>query len=87
MNTIVQALEILAPEDLSAASEVEIHVLQTADQVLPLNEALRIKAAELWLDAGEGDSALRELEHLSRSAWNHPSAVKARDAALGLLGV
>jgi hypothetical protein len=72
-------VEILAPEDLFA-SEVKIHVQPS----LSLDEALRVKAAEFWLELGEADEALRELEHLS-GAWNRPSAVKARVAALGML--
>jgi hypothetical protein len=47
--------------------------------------ALRVKSAEYWLRLGEADQALRELEFLPKSAWNHPSAVKARVAALEAL--
>jgi hypothetical protein len=54
-------VQILTPEDLLAASEVKIHVQPS----LPLNEAIRVKAAEFWLKLGEADEALRELEHLS----------------------
>ena len=34
---------------------------------------------------GEADEALRELEALPGRAWNHPSAVKVRVAALEVL--
>jgi hypothetical protein len=42
---------------------------------LSLPHAIRVKSAELWLILGEADEALRELEALPQSAWNHPSAV------------
>jgi hypothetical protein len=35
---------------------------------------------------GEADEAVRELEALPRRAWNHPSANKARVAAVEVLG-
>jgi hypothetical protein len=37
------------------------------------------------LRLGEADKALRELEALPKSAWNHPSAVESRVAAVGAL--
>jgi hypothetical protein len=51
---------------------------------LPIHDAIQIKAAEYWLKLGEADEALRELEKLP-STWNHPSAVKIRLAAVGML--
>ena len=53
---------------------------------LSLSHAVRVKSAEYWLMLGEADQALRELETLPKCAWNHASAVKARVAALGVLG-
>jgi len=52
---------------------------------LSLSHALRIRSAEYWLRVGEADQTLRELEALPQSAWNHPSAVEARVAAVGIL--
>jgi hypothetical protein len=52
---------------------------------LPLSHALRVRSAEYWLRLGEADQALRELEALPKSAWNHPSAVETRVAAFGVL--
>ena len=52
---------------------------------LPLSHALRVRSAEYWLRLGEADQALRELEALPKSAWNHPSAVETRVAAVGAL--
>jgi hypothetical protein len=51
-----------------------------------LDEALRIKSARYWLELGEADEALRELEALPSGAWNHPAAAKVRLAALLALG-
>ena len=47
--------------------------------------ALRVKSAEYWLTLGEEDEAVRELESLPKSAWNHPWAVTTRVAALEAL--
>lgn len=55
--------------------------------LLPLSHALQVKSAEFWLNLGEADQALRELEKLPRTAWNHPTAVQARLAALQVLGM
>jgi hypothetical protein len=52
---------------------------------LPISHAVRVKNAEYWLRLGEADEAVRELESLPQTAWNHPSAVKARVAALEVL--
>jgi hypothetical protein len=58
--------------------------LKQAPHDLPINHAIQIKAAELWLRLGEADGALRELEKLSET-WNHPYAVRVWVAALGML--
>ncbi len=52
---------------------------------LPTSQAVRVKSAEFWLKLGEADQALRELEALPGSHWNHPAAIKTRVAALGAL--
>ena len=52
---------------------------------LSMSHVLRVKSAEFWLKLGEADQALRELEALPESTWNHPSAVKTCVAALGAL--
>jgi hypothetical protein len=51
---------------------------------LSLSHALRIKGAEYWLKLGEADEALRELERLPGLTWKHPTALKARIAAIGM---
>ena len=49
---------------------------------LPLSHSVRIKSAEYWLVLGEADEAVRELEALPSSTWNHPWAVRVRVAAV-----
>ena len=53
---------------------------------LSLSHLIQVKSAELWLMLGGADEAVRELEALPRRSWNHPSALKARVAALEVLG-
>ena len=48
-------------------------------------QEMRIRSAGYWLELGEADQALRELEALSRADWNRPLAIKTRVAALKLL--
>ena len=52
---------------------------------LSVPHAIRVASANYWLRLGEADEALKELEALPKAAWNHPSAVKARFAALATL--
>jgi len=53
---------------------------------LPLEDAVRVKSAELWLKLGEADEALRELERLPSRSWDHVWALKTRILALAVLG-
>ena len=43
---------------------------------LPIDDALRVKSAEMWLEVGQIDEALLELDALSPSAWKHPWPAK-----------
>jgi hypothetical protein len=61
------------------------HQARAGKDRLPLSHALQVRSAEYWLRLGEADQALRELEALPQSAWNHHSAVEARVAAVGVL--
>jgi hypothetical protein len=54
-------------------------------EVLPIEDAVQVKSAEYWLELGEADQALRELEALPATSWNHGWATKARDAAFAVL--
>ncbi len=57
-----------------------------AEPPLPLRHALPVQAARYWLELGEPDEALRELETLPSQGWQHPQAVKVRIAALRIGG-
>jgi hypothetical protein len=59
---------------------------ERASGLLSMEDTLRVRSARCWLELGEPDEALRELEALPSRAWNHPSAVKVRLAALRALG-
>jgi hypothetical protein len=50
---------------------------------LPSEDALRVKSAEFWLKLGEVDEALRELDALPESTWNHRWTLETRIAAMG----
>ncbi len=50
-----------------------------------LSHALRLKAAEYWLQMGEPNQALQELDRLPKTTWGDPRVIKARLAAVGIL--
>ena len=52
---------------------------------LSLAHAIRVESAAYWLNFGDADRALRELDGLPKSAFDHPSAVKIRVGAVELL--
>jgi hypothetical protein len=82
----MQAVQIQVPDD-QFAFQVHQAAQRPPDEVLPIDEALQIKAAEYWLKLGEADQALRELESLPQRTWNNPAAVKVRVSAIGALAV
>jgi hypothetical protein len=55
------------------------------NEVLPIHNALQIKAAEYWLKFGEADQALRELENLPSDIWKYGWVVRTRIAAMGVM--
>ena len=65
----------------------QVHQVQQRppNEVLPINDALQLKAAEYWLKLGEADQALRELEALPSTSWQSGWAVKTRIAAMRVL--
>ena len=73
-------------EPINIPIKPKTHQSPSINAQLSLSHALRVKSAEYWLMLGEADQALRELEALPKRAWNHPSAVKARVAALAVFG-
>ena len=50
-----------------------------------MQDSLQIKAAEYWLELGEADQALKELESLPSKSWKCGWALRTRIAALGAL--
>lgn len=52
---------------------------------LALPNALRVMSAEHWLNRGQPDEALRELERLSSKAMKHPWALRVQQAAVSAL--
>jgi hypothetical protein len=54
------------------------------DEVLPINDAFLIKAAEYWLKLGEADQAVRELKGLLSRSGKCGWALKTRIAAMGV---
>jgi len=84
-----RAARLLAPGNQATSASLPIKSspgpLNPINDRLPLSHALRVRSAEYWLMLGGPDEALRELEVLPRSAWNHPAAVKVRVAALEVL--
>jgi hypothetical protein len=66
---------------------LQVHQVQrrAPNEVLPINDARQIKAAEFWLELGEADLALRALEALPSKIWKCSWAIKTRIAAIGAL--
>jgi len=79
-----KAMASASPNSSSPSGEKpKSHRRKGQDQgQLSLSHALRVRSAHHWLESGEADSALRELEALPSGAWRHPLAVNARVAAL-----
>jgi len=80
----MQAVQIQVPDNRFGL-QVHQTIQRPLDDVLAINAALQIKAAEYWLKLGQADEALRELENLPHNTWNHASAIKARIRAMGAL--
>ena len=77
----MQPGEILAPEARFIPG-----VAQSAQRkALTMQDSLQIKAAEYWLELGEADQALKELESLPSKSWKCGWALRTRIAALGAL--
>jgi hypothetical protein len=83
-NQFMQAVPIRVPDHQFT---LQLHQVQQRppNEVLPINDALQIKEAEYWLELGEADQALRELETLPSRSWKCGWALKTRIAAMGAL--
>jgi hypothetical protein len=83
-DQFMQAVPIQVAEDLFL-TQVHQAKPRPPHDLLPINEAIQIKAAEYWLKLGEADQALRELEALPSRSWKCGWALKTRIAAIGAL--
>lgn len=80
-NETLQAVQIQAPNYPCRLGVSR----STKGELLTIQEALQIKAAEYWLKLGQADQALKELESLPSRIWIHRWALETRIAALGVL--
>jgi len=78
----LNAIEFQAPTDQERSN---FHEPTSTQDQLSIPHAVRIQSAKSWLELGQADEALRELEALPMKAWNHSLAVQARVAAIGAL--
>ena len=77
-ENLMQA-QVTAPDDQLMAQSTPVN------EVLPINNALQIQAAEYWLKLGEADLALKELDALPTRIWRCSWALETRIAAIGVL--
>ena len=84
---IMQLVEILAPNYQSFPGVDQSGKAKPLNlqEPPPLKNSLHIKAAEYWLQLGEADQALRELDALPSRFWASGWAMKTRIAAMGVL--
>ena len=82
-DQFVQAIPIQVPEVNQFTFPIQ-HA-NPPQEPLPINDALQIKAAEYWLELGEADQALRELEALPSRSWKCGWALRTRIGAIGAL--
>jgi hypothetical protein len=81
MKSKIMPVQIKAPHQFLT----QVHHAQQPNEVLPIPDAIRIKAAEYWLKLGEADLALKELEALPTRIWACGWAIKTWIAAIGVL--
>ena len=54
------------------AEQLQLELARPTASGLPLREAMAVRSAELWLQLGQPDSALAELQDLPPAAQGHP---------------
>ena len=83
----MQPVEIQPPSDQSVPGVAQSGKPKPLNlqEAPPLKTSLLIKAAEYWLQLGEADQALRELDALPSRFWASGWAMKTRIAAMGVL--
>lgn len=84
-NQFMHAIPIQVPDDHQFTLPIHQAKARPPQELLAISEAIQIKAAEYWLNLGEADQALRELEVLPSRTWGCGWALKTRIAAIGML--
>jgi hypothetical protein len=82
----MQMIPIQVPDDHQFSLPIHQVPQPPPNEVLPIHEAIQIKAAEYWLKLEEADQALKELEKLQSRSWKCGGALRTRIAAFGVLG-
>ena len=62
--------------------QLDLGLDQITDTGLPLRDAIPVRSAEYWLQMGEPDLALKELQTLPESARQHPWPLRVHVNAL-----
>jgi len=52
---------------------------------MPLDDAMRLKSAELWLEVQQPLNALKELLRVTETAWQHPWTLRVFKILAGRL--
>jgi len=84
-NQFMQTIPIQVPGHHQFTLPIHQVPKRPPNEVLTINDALQIKAAEYWRKLGEADQALRELEGLPSRSWKCGWALRTRIAAMGML--
>ena len=82
----IQSVKILRAAQFPAAqATLPSKDVLRIEGALPIEDAIQVRSAEYWLELGEADQALKELEALPATSWNHGWATKIRDVASAVL--
>ena len=86
LRTLHSALTALARRWRGASppppEQLDLGLDQLTDTGLPLRDAIPVRSAEYWLQMGEPDLALKELQTLPESAQRHAWPLRVRLNAL-----
>ena len=69
------------PETHPTAEQLTLNLDQITEGGLRLREALPVRSAEYWLQLGQSDLALKELETLPETVRQHPWPLRVQLAA------
>ena len=70
------------PQAQPRPEQLALDLNQITEGGLRLHEALPVRTAEYWLQLGQPDLALKELETLSQTVRQHPWPLRVQLAAL-----